>query len=940
MAYQVLARKWRPKSFKEMVGQEHVLRALINALDENRLHHAYLFTGTRGVGKTTIARIIAKSLNCEKGVSSSPCCECSTCKEIDEGRFVDLIEVDAASRTKVEDTRELLENVQYAPTRGRYKVYLIDEVHMLSTSSFNALLKTLEEPPEHVKFLLATTDPQKLPATVLSRCLQFNLKRMPMDQIIAHHKHILTEESIEFEDTALSLIARAADGSMRDSLSLLDQSIAFGQGKVMQADVATMLGSISYDFIAHIIQALSAHDGDALMSVVDKLDERAPDFLSVLNELATILHQLALIKRIPDAVDESLMDKAQLIALSDGLSEADIQLYYQIALIGKRDLPLAPSARTGFEMVLLRMLAFTPNAEGATPMPVARRTPVKKPEAQQVSASSAVIQNITADKSESKPAEANNEASINTGAGETPVVDAVQHAPERASQHVSENTTEDVPVREVAQKTLEDVPPQHGVEAPVQSASQPALISKSVSQPALEPAQEHLQEQEQPEVTAESAVEVTFEKTITTADEAETAQSNQTATVQHQTEQSADAQPKDTQPKNIQSRVSRRAQLRAQRHQDNQTALPSTVALIGQASEPAKVSATTASSEQRATQQTQAKPNEPLNTQGSDIGSAHLNQLVSTPVNPPQGAPLAPALEKSVESFSNNGVERTVEQRAEKAADKVFEQSRPLAQTASGGSLTPEELAVYEEYAGMVDDDETIGYDLALDQIQPRQVAEPSLPPHNQTQAIQPAEPVSLLAEQVQKPEAFTSKSEQSKSAELEPQIVEKPEPNQPSFKADDASQLVWFELLERVDVEGLPRQLAENCALRSRVKKGEQVASQNSGQMQSQVVEQARIELVLNSSYDTLLNEASKQALQEALSNYLGTPQDLKITVGNTADISETPAERKTRLFGERHNHAIDAIMQDPNVVMMQSIFGATVDESLIKPIELNASY
>lgn len=375
MAYQVLARKWRPKNFKEMVGQEHVLRALINALDENRLHHAYLFTGTRGVGKTTIARIIAKSLNCETGIGSTPCGQCSTCAEIDEGRFVDLIEVDAASRTKVEDTRELLENVQYAPTRGRYKVYLIDEVHMLSTSSFNALLKTLEEPPPHVKFLLATTDPQKLPATVLSRCLQFNLKRMPLEQIVAHHQYILGQENIVFEEAALKHIARAADGSMRDSLSLLDQAIAFGHGQVRTEDVVAMLGFISRDHIQRILAALAQQDSTALMAAVAQLAEMAPDYSTVLNELISVLHQLALAKHLPDAIDESLMDRETVLALAEGFSAEDIQLYYQIALMGKRDLPLVPEPRNGLEMILLRMMAFKP-AAGASAAPPAS-TPAK-----------------------------------------------------------------------------------------------------------------------------------------------------------------------------------------------------------------------------------------------------------------------------------------------------------------------------------------------------------------------------------------------------------------------------------------------------------------------------------------------------------------------------------------------------------------------------------
>ena len=361
MSYQVLARKWRPRGFSEMVGQEHVLRALSNALDSGRLHHAFLFTGTRGVGKTTIARILAKSVNCEQGISSNPCGECSTCKEIDEGRFIDLIEVDAASRTKVEDTRELLDNVQYAPTRGRYKVYLIDEVHMLSGHSFNALLKTLEEPPPHVKFLLATTDPQKLPVTILSRCLQFNLRRISIERIQAHLQLILEKEQISSESAALLQLARAADGSMRDALSLLDQAIAFGNSTVSEADVRLMLGTIEQHHVFDLLDTLAEKDGAALIKRVQELAQQAPDFSAVLAELITCLHYLALLKQVPEAYDFNMGDKERYLKLLDVLSAEDIQLFYQIALHGRRDLPLTPDQRNGLEMVLLRMLAFKPD---------------------------------------------------------------------------------------------------------------------------------------------------------------------------------------------------------------------------------------------------------------------------------------------------------------------------------------------------------------------------------------------------------------------------------------------------------------------------------------------------------------------------------------------------------------------------------------------------
>jgi DNA polymerase III subunit gamma/tau len=360
MSYQVLARKWRPQNFQELVGQEHVQRALVNALNDDRLHHAYLFTGTRGVGKTTIARIFSKSLNCETGITSTPCGVCSTCQEIAEGRYVDLIEVDAASRTGVDDTRDLLENVQYAPTRGRYKVYLIDEVHMFSKSSFNALLKTLEEPPPHVKFLLATTDPQKLPVTILSRCLQFNLKRLPVSLIISHLQHILSEEKVEHNVVALQLIAEAADGSMRDALSLLDQALAFGGGSIQEQEVRDMLGSVSRDKVIRLLKAVLQRDAPQTMNVVAELAEMSPDFENVLAELLSLLHHMSLAKTVPQALDEFVSAREELLKLSETVSAEDLHLFYQIALIGRRDLPLSPDARNGFEMIMLRMLAFRP----------------------------------------------------------------------------------------------------------------------------------------------------------------------------------------------------------------------------------------------------------------------------------------------------------------------------------------------------------------------------------------------------------------------------------------------------------------------------------------------------------------------------------------------------------------------------------------------------
>ena len=385
MSYQVLARKWRPRIFAEMAGQQHVLQALINALDNDRLHHAYLFTGTRGVGKTTIARILSKCLNCEAGVSSVPCGECSACNEINEGRFVDLIEVDAASRTGVDDMRDLLDNVQYTPARGRYKIYLIDEVHMLSKNSFAALLKTLEEPPPHVKFLFATTDPQKLPITVLSRCLQFNLKNLSPERITEHLQFVLGEEKVPYEEAGIWSLARAADGSMRDALSLTDQAIGHGGGKINEADVSSMLGTIERSYVVDICKALSAGSGTDLLAAIARMAEQSPDYDAALVDVLSIWHQVAIVQTVPEGVDKGLVNYSDVLSLSAEVSREDVQLFYQICLMGRKDLQLSADAKSGFEMVMLRALAFRPqnsprgpalaSSSSASPNPVAGSTP-------------------------------------------------------------------------------------------------------------------------------------------------------------------------------------------------------------------------------------------------------------------------------------------------------------------------------------------------------------------------------------------------------------------------------------------------------------------------------------------------------------------------------------------------------------------------------------
>ncbi|GAB3345547.1 DNA polymerase III subunit gamma/tau [Chromohalobacter beijerinckii] len=540
MSYQVLARKWRPRTFHELVGQEHVSRALVNALDQGRLHHAYLFTGTRGVGKTTLARILAKCLNCRQGVTSVPCGECETCREIDEGRFVDLIEVDAASRTKVEDTRELLDNVQYAPTQGRYKVYLIDEVHMLSTHSFNALLKTLEEPPPHVKFLLATTDPQKLPVTVLSRCLQFTLKNMPPERVVGHLTQILEAESVAFDEQALWLLGKAAEGSMRDALSLTDQAIAFGQGEVRHADVAAMLGTLDHRHLLALAEALAEVDAARVLQEVASLAEQGPDFGGILDDLAGIFHRLTIAQMVPDALDNGHGDRDTLLPLAARFTAEDVQLYYQIALQGRGDMESAPDPRTALEMTLLRMLAFRPQGvpkPPQTPLPI--RGAAEGEAAASTPAASAPGQPAAAEHAPSQPAPSPSEplppetpapaaddsspAAGDSGEDvpqelpetevpevETPAVDEEASAPvadvpdDAVDAALEDEAQRQADAADVAD--VDDAPPWALDDAPAPAASEPAAFAPSAAAPEA-PAMDAAAETDEPDpVTATPAL--------------------------------------------------------------------------------------------------------------------------------------------------------------------------------------------------------------------------------------------------------------------------------------------------------------------------------------------------------------------------------------------------------------------------------------------------
>ncbi|WP_323750804.1 DNA polymerase III subunit gamma/tau [Marinobacter sp.] len=490
MSYQVLARKWRPRTFEDMVGQEHVLQALVHALEHQRLHHAYLFTGTRGVGKTTIGRLLARCLNCETGITPNPCGECGSCKEILDGRFVDLIEIDAASRTGVDDMRELTDNVQYSPTRGRYKVYLIDEVHMLTNQSFNAFLKTLEEPPEHVKFLLATTDPQKLPVTVLSRCLQFNLKRMTPEHIVGHLQKVLAEEQIPFEDPALWLLARAADGSMRDALSLTDQAIAFGNQKLAASDVSTMLGTIDQQDIERIVEALVERDGPSLLAEINRISDFAPDYDVILADLLSLFHRVTMEQVVPGSADNAMGDAAQAQALARKLSAEDAQLFYQTALMGRKDLAITPDARMGFEMTLLRMLAFRPGADRRAPPAVSssgndsagRADPEPEPARTQPAASEPEPQSVEAAEPPSQSAPQTEPAVDQT---QPPVMDdAPPWDPEPNEQAFSaaprepipETVVEELPVAAVEPEPMLDMAQAEPVQQPEVEFSSPSPV--------------------------------------------------------------------------------------------------------------------------------------------------------------------------------------------------------------------------------------------------------------------------------------------------------------------------------------------------------------------------------------------------------------------------------------------------------------------------------
>ncbi|KZY51130.1 MULTISPECIES: DNA polymerase III subunit gamma/tau [unclassified Oleiphilus] len=501
MSYQVLARKWRPQNFKQMVGQEHVLKALIHALESQRLHHAYLFTGTRGVGKTTIGRILAKCLSCHQGITAEPCGQCGACTSITEGRYVDLIEIDAASRTKVEDMRELLENVQYAPSEGRFKIYLIDEVHMLSQSSFNALLKTLEEPPEHVKFLFATTDPQKLPVTILSRCLQFNLKNMSPERIVGHLQNILGQEQVSFEDMALWALARAADGSMRDALSLTDQAIAYGNHALTETGVSAMLGTVDQKKIYRILDCLISRNAAAMLDEIKALAEFSPNYASVLATIAEVLHRVAIEQAVPGACDNSMGDQEHVVSYARKLCAEDVQLFYQVALVSRQDLAITPDPKSGLEMALLRMLAFqlSPSDQlgiDIVTAPVGNEVPVAE---EQTVQSAPLENNLSEDESKKKTL-------LNSEGLNVEGVAQVERAPVETSESTASRLQEPVETQSFAET---EQPVTSVVESPVQ---------EPVSEPVPEPDKQSTLRNEEKSPIAESSSQDHVEKSELAAD--------------------------------------------------------------------------------------------------------------------------------------------------------------------------------------------------------------------------------------------------------------------------------------------------------------------------------------------------------------------------------------------------------------------------------------
>ncbi len=884
MSYQVLARKWRPGKFSELVGQEHVVTAIANALDNDRLHHAYLFTGTRGVGKTTIARIFSKSLNCETGQGANPCGVCDTCREIEQGNYVDLLEIDAASRTKVEDTRELLDNVQYKPTRGRYKVYLIDEVHMLSKHSFNALLKTLEEPPPHVKFLLATTDPQKLPITILSRCLQFNLKALSREQISGQLDHILQEEHIPFEPAALALLARAAQGSMRDALSLTDQAIAQGDNQVSAAVVTDMLGLMDRHQILKLLYALVKKDAAGLLDIVAQMAEQAPDFGQVLAELSSLLHQIALTQWVPDACKLETTSAKAIYQLAKAMPAEQVQLFYQIALQGKKDLPYAVDGRSALEMTLLRMMSFAPvppddgNLERIVDGEGAQPTPISSTQA--------------------------------TPPGASPSALAESVGSETVSPSSAANSSEHAPEPETTPESLESVSPaSSGVETAPAPQEPDVTESEDIaddeqSVASLEAEQEDIEQMARALRQSAEAVEQTAVSETPVAQPEPVFQADTAA------QPDTSGKPEDAPPQWDDIPASHYDDMPPQDYDDqaftDDYPIPDDQQSVSRSAPEDNVASLTSIEEMLALRQqlkngrkeADASPAKKQQADKEDT-SERVRRLSQRGSQQPVAAADAsvPELSETAQSTSQPSGEQPMLQGESQppVADEPppwVTDDMPLP---SSGTDAPNQREAYTEEQG------------AGINPMPAPVAETAAPVES---ASQPAIPQQTESASEQQSAAVENQSAPSKSAV---QNVDKDA--LPAYLPDGTKLLLgrqidsWSERVASLGLVGLTKQIVLNSAF-----------SQNGEQ----------VTLELDQSQSHLINDNAIAQLTDALSNALGQQVNVEIIYGQP---QQTPLSLQARIDTMRQAYAHEVVSNDEKFTTLRDVFAASVLEDTVQP-------
>lgn len=898
MSYQVLARKWRPHNFKQVVGQQHVLTALINALQQQRLHHAYLFSGTRGVGKTSIARILAKSLNCETGVTAEPCGQCDHCQAIDQGRFVDLLEIDAASRTKVEDTRELLDNVQYKPAQGRYKVYLIDEVHMLSKHSFNALLKTLEEPPEYVKFLLATTDPQKLPITILSRCLQFHLKSLPKSDISQQLSHILQQEQHGFEPAALDLLAKAANGSMRDALSLTDQAIAFGNGEVQYQSVLSMLGTLDHKQVFDLLRGVSQGDVNLVFAQVAQLVSLGPDFDQVLNELASALHQIALAQMLPSTASAS-DDNEAITELAKLFSAEQVQLCYQIALKGRQDLPLAPEPRVGLEMTLMRMLAFRPAPIVDTdPAIVARQS-------SQSVLPSGSQQPVVEDKQLS-PSEPSTPNTINTPSASEPTVVA---EPQTA---VSPAAVPTLPAKDAAETTSNTADAHEAV--PGVAKSEPLKPANTLQQttpslidsPRL-PSNGTALAHETSQHTTEQSVRVNRQLNPVSEPQGEATMHTGQSTSPVLSETAAPVEP-------VMGALAKRNMLRSRKKAlqsgEKKTAITTPKApLAPESLEPSPAPAI----ERAPVTHTEMTPSQDARP---ELNQAAAAQTVASELNSQPGAQTVvsepnsqPAAPQGQYHEGSTGVPAPHEHRQiNPSADKnanIDPELPPLDAYSQdyqayfqAGDLAP----------GMTDASLVSAVQTAYDQ-QGEQAAVP--PQADATTVAAHSEPLTTPAiTEVPARAQTTQLKQESSGGATEPNNPQPMLPVPNTFS--ESNQDPWCQQINQLGLSGILRQLALNSVAQA-------LAPQ--------------LSLLLQPAHQHLNNEKNQQALLAACQQVYGESASVHISIGDSHE-QQTPVEIEQAIYLARLNQAKQDIAEDEAIQFFIQRFAAVVDEESIKPI------